>query len=646
VTRASLAALLFLALALRAAPALAAFADLGAGARAPGLGGAFVPIADDAYSIYYNPAGLALLERPEFASSYTKLLLGLTDGSQLSTSFFGYAHPLRGGERGTAALGFQQFALSSLYQEQQFYLSYGRALSKLGPGTLYGGGSFKLLRHSFGDAPESANALQGLIASGQADPVLNGKRSATAPDLDAGFLYRLPEHYSAGLFVGHLNRPNVAFSASDKDQLPLTIKTGLGYRSLLSNVAAQLETAQSPAGGLDQKIILGAERWFPWLFVGNIGLRGALAAGSRDYKQLSTGATYQTKRFQVDYSFSIPINGVSTVQGTHRFGFSIRFGSAKEPEESVALVLDAMRQLKAGRVPDVQAKGQGLSQSQKVLLEEQVAHAKALVIEARYAQAQQSLGKALALGPEDPQLLKSFGRLNFVSTLLNGLPDYKTDPAQASWHQGVLAYLAYDDAAAIDKVSYALSLKPDSRELDAFLNQLELATGLKRRQLPKVSDAALELEKILTRAASAVEDGRYDEAIALSREVLARDPENLSAWENLGISYFAQSDYEQSAAAWEKALSLEKNPARRAALASHLKSVKRMMERPKSFARPNMLPVPVEKVQQLYNQGLDFYAAGQLEKAKAAFEQASSLDPNNTAIRKALIRVQEELKGR
>jgi len=37
--------------------AFAQFEDLGVGARGIGMGNAFVGLADDGYSIYYNPAG-------------------------------------------------------------------------------------------------------------------------------------------------------------------------------------------------------------------------------------------------------------------------------------------------------------------------------------------------------------------------------------------------------------------------------------------------------------------------------------------------------------------------------------------------------------------------------------------------------------
>ncbi|MEW5866313.1 MAG: PorV/PorQ family protein [Bacillota bacterium] len=49
----------------------AAMMDIGMGARALGMGGAFIAVADDACAVYYNPAGLALLEGRHVASLYT-----------------------------------------------------------------------------------------------------------------------------------------------------------------------------------------------------------------------------------------------------------------------------------------------------------------------------------------------------------------------------------------------------------------------------------------------------------------------------------------------------------------------------------------------------------------------------------------------
>lgn len=49
----------------------AAMMDIGMGARALGMGGAFIAVADDANTVYYNPAGLALIEGRHVTSLYT-----------------------------------------------------------------------------------------------------------------------------------------------------------------------------------------------------------------------------------------------------------------------------------------------------------------------------------------------------------------------------------------------------------------------------------------------------------------------------------------------------------------------------------------------------------------------------------------------
>jgi long-subunit fatty acid transport protein len=52
----------------------AAVFDIGMGARALGMGGAFVAVADDANAIYYNPAGLANVEGHKVTSLYSTLM--------------------------------------------------------------------------------------------------------------------------------------------------------------------------------------------------------------------------------------------------------------------------------------------------------------------------------------------------------------------------------------------------------------------------------------------------------------------------------------------------------------------------------------------------------------------------------------------
>lgn len=55
----------------------AEFLQIGVGGRATGMGGAFVAVSDDASSLYWNPAGIASIEKNEIISTHSEWLAGL-----------------------------------------------------------------------------------------------------------------------------------------------------------------------------------------------------------------------------------------------------------------------------------------------------------------------------------------------------------------------------------------------------------------------------------------------------------------------------------------------------------------------------------------------------------------------------------------
>ena len=171
------------------------FEDLGVGARPLGMGDAFVGLADQAETIYYNPAGLGWLHRSQISADYSRLHTGLDDDSSLTIGFLAYAHPLyrlerferlskspevkastatkptlkvegvkvvskakakptarpagpfkvRVPDRGTLGVALRTFGLAGAYQEQSLYLSYGRVWAP----RWSGGASLKILRETY-----------------------------------------------------------------------------------------------------------------------------------------------------------------------------------------------------------------------------------------------------------------------------------------------------------------------------------------------------------------------------------------------------------------------------------------------------------------------------------------------------------------
>ncbi len=639
---------LILLLSLAARSGKAAFEDLGAGARGPGLGNAFTAIADDVYAIHYNPAGLGLLERPQIGFSYTRLHWGLTDDSNLNTSFMGYAHPLREGRYGTVATSWNSLSLNnSLYREDALTLAYGRLwLHGEGVGEgLYAGLAARYLRAGFGSFAEADNAIQGggLAKTGLADPALAKRSGGGAIDADVGFLYRFGKQYTAGLALQHLTQPDISINGSG-DRLPIAVKAGFGYRSLISNIIAEYANQKAPSGTRDHVVTAGAERWFPKQLLGDVGMRMALGLGSRDYKKLSLGLSYRTQRMQVDYGFSLPIGTVDAM--THRLAMGFRFGRATDAEETLEVVLEAMRQMKQASKPTLlEAEGSGLSRKQRITVEEYLAQVRALQAQANYQEALDIFSRALMVAPADKTLLAAYSRLNFVGRQIKSLPDYRSNPAQAALHEGILAYLAGRDVEAMQSMSRAVALHPDYRQL-AFLSELGEVTGFKRVTLP-LPAPEYRIAALVTQAISAITDRRYAEAVELTRQIVSLDPANALAWENMGTAYFALGDYESSLSAWRKALEYEQSPSVRDTIKGHIESVLRAKEGKALPPQVNPLPAKMlssQQIRKLYNKGLDYYTRRQFDRARKCFKTILLADPENVEALQALRRVQEEFK--
>ena len=85
-----------------------AFLSYGIGGRALAMGGAYYGISDDATAAYWNPAGLAQLQRKEVTTMQATLF------QQTKLTYFSYAYPTKGGS--TFALSMTQLANTGFEQ--------------------------------------------------------------------------------------------------------------------------------------------------------------------------------------------------------------------------------------------------------------------------------------------------------------------------------------------------------------------------------------------------------------------------------------------------------------------------------------------------------------------------------------------------
>ncbi len=647
-----------LAAAVLARPAAAAYEDVGVGARTTALGNAFTGVADDVYSVYYNPAGLATLDRPEFGTTYSRLLTGLSDGSNVSNSFLGYAHPFDAGRKGTAGVAWNNFGVGGLYSENQIMASYARSLFARTEGDRYYlGGTLKYLSRSVGGTAAASNGISNTgVATGTPDPVLQSV-SKTNMDADLGFLWRVRPRWTVGLMIQHLMEPNIGFSETDK--LGRNIKLGGAYKTPFSTLTGDVRFQSAPDGSTDKILAVAAEKWLPTLLHGSFGLRGSLSIGSRDFRQMGIGLSYKIGRMQFDYGFALPLSGLTSTSGSHRIGLGIRFGRPKQADASFGeAILENLRDLAAVGTPDFRYQMEDLALYKRTAIDEFLRQAKLDATGGRFTDAADKLTQAVSLKPKDTQLQKSLERITAVAEVYPAVKDYQTDAAQAAVYEGSLDFIAGDAKGSLRKLAYAGSLNPTDERVERLAKAIEAKSGLAREgsvPAPESGKApTMGAEKVVGGTMALMEvalrERDFERVVKLSEQVLQLDPSNALAYKRLGAAHYALHHNPEALKALRSAYKLETDSDSRKQIKSYIDALQSLIERGRRDSAPAKAVEPVKtsgltpvEIERLYEQGVDLYAQGKLTEAAAAFRRIIESEPNNTSARRALDRVQSEI---
>ena len=276
------------------------------GARALGMGGAFVAVADDATATYWNPAGLALgglfstvVERAELEAGAREALE--MPQQQGSSTFIGMT---------SLPLGFSYYRLSQTTARADGPASSGRSelqslvthqagvtiLQSIVP-SLAIGTTLKLVR---------GRAAHDIVTDTGTDPIETAgdlpSHSSTAFDLDVGALASAGL-LRVGIVVRNVREPT--FEAPDETGLSLSRQARIGValvarRAWAVAVDADLTRADT-ALGERRNVAAGIERW---LLGSRVGFRGGVrinTVGGDAQPVGSLGATlHLTPTFAVD----------------------------------------------------------------------------------------------------------------------------------------------------------------------------------------------------------------------------------------------------------------------------------------------------------------------------------------------------------
>ena len=295
----------------------ASFLEIGVGARALGMGGAFCSIANDGTAFYWNPAGLAFLEKIQLSGMYGPQF-GSIKNPLGNYHFLGYAQPLPG----NAVLGIHWIRLTidniPLFSELKGNSYWDRIHNiSLRPSAEPEGYindtedaiffTFAMLNRWKLDLGWDFHKVGVEIPFGVNLKWIRqrlGNGEATGLGLDIGTMIRfhVDEFFemdrlgilSAGLHLQDVIGTKMSWNTKHDDPIPLNVKWGIAYQHPLPIWKSQLCISYNKDSRWG-----GRNRWgIEYRGFGVLGLRFGLDSGN-----FTCGAGFQFWVFQVDYAF-------------------------------------------------------------------------------------------------------------------------------------------------------------------------------------------------------------------------------------------------------------------------------------------------------------------------------------------------------
>ncbi len=295
-----LAAVLMLASAAARGAETAAFLDVGVGARALAMGGAYTALASGADAIYWNPAGLARAEKRQVSLSHAEL------GAGSRHDFLAYAHPA-----GRATFG---GALT--------YLSYGSI------------GGRDVMGRPTGDyqASDAAVAFAAGVKTDFADLGASvkyvrshiGSSQAQGAALDAGVKRELAAGSGKILLAAALRNIGPGLKYQDqRNDLPLRAAFGAGYRFEKGHGLA-VEFQNGPRGAGSEGGAGGEYKAMEGVFL-RLGYTSKSAAAGGGGFDAARGLTLGLGLERGGYALDYAAQAAGELGSTHRFTLSAKF---------------------------------------------------------------------------------------------------------------------------------------------------------------------------------------------------------------------------------------------------------------------------------------------------------------------------------
>jgi tetratricopeptide (TPR) repeat protein len=478
-----------------------AFMSYGAGARALGMGGAFFAVADDASASYWNPAALTLLERKEFTAMQAALF------DQTTLNFFTYAHPTT--TKGTWAISMTQLKSTGFEKVSITANTAGDEIVDI-----KNLGSFdsteRALAFSWGrDVSDTLSfGVMAKDITRQLDTSADSFKS-----IDIAMLQKFSPIYRAA--VGVQNVFSMA-SGDTEDKLPLTFKVGQALSLFKGSLVFGLDIAKPQGASTNWRF--GGEYWLMYWSALRFGVMGTPSIQEADF---GLGIKYK------DIGFDIA-EGVHALGTTTRFSLTLHMGQSnksKHDREVRDLVRQAMQYFKSGY----------------------------------FTRAMEKLRAARDADPGNAEIVRMINRLQAA---IDYVPDATGgEEVPTLTRRGIISYVDGKDLrSSVNILRHAFNKDPKNDRLLSLLNMIEKEAGVSElTRKPEGPEIFTYIDQRTYDARQAIYDGKYDLAMKRAQDILDLEPNNETALEIMGSSFYLMDQKDKAKVIWEKVLEINPN---------------------------------------------------------------------------------------
>lgn len=580
------------------------FSRQGAGARALGLAGSFAGIADDASAVYWNPAGLSLLAKPELTVNHVALFGGT------SNDFIGYGMPLK---------SFGAIGAGYLNQASGNFQKRVNPFDAPSPFTITN--SMLQLGWGFLVPAIQTRSLPGRISVGFGIKNIVQKidtASGSGSGADAGLLYRSGKGFSLGVVVQNIVRPSVTM-VSKAVSFPRVIDIAPAYTRVLSKDFKAALAARSNYYAARFHPAAGSELWY----LNKFAVRAGLEA-----RGISLGFGAQLANYQFDYAVLL-----HEIAASHMVSFSLKFGmTGPERAEEIRRGMKRLDQEEAKRLARSYYL-EGLNSAK----------------EGNLAAAIGNLEKSDLLDPANKQVEGKLEELRAeaASQFTRQLSESSVILARQQYQQGnILISLEYWKAV--------LQVDPANEEAKQAIETIKSRLGGQESEaLARAQKEIIDVQvsQFLARAQSFRERGLLAEAAAEARKALEADGGNeraktlLAELDQATQEKVAQlsaqaaledekKDFKASVAAYQAILQM----------APAAPGISEKLKAARTAVHVKVKPEMKKEAERLYYMAVDQYLKKRYQESSKTLSRIFELDPGNEGAVKLKAKVEAALK--